>query len=86
MNDILRIVLERNQNRKVLNKDDIKKICEIIIRQHNYSESLQISFSKTCPYNNRVYASSKDNEVIFYMEGIEEAQDKNIIRCCRLTL
>ena len=76
MNDILRIVLERNQNRKVLNKDDIKKICEIIIRQHNYSESLQISFSKTCPYNNRVYASTKVNEVIFYMEGIEEAQGK----------
>ncbi|MBQ6281947.1 MAG: hypothetical protein IJK66_00225 [Bacilli bacterium] len=76
MNEILKLVLERNKSRKVLDKNDIRRICEIIIKQHDFIIPPKISFSKSSPYNNSTYAFTVHNEVIFYMNSLEEAQDK----------
>ena len=45
--EILKIVLSRNINKKILNKDDIRRICYIIIKKLKYEKMVRrILFEK----------------------------------------
>ncbi len=87
MDEILKIVLERNKKRQILNKRDIKRICEIIIGMHNYKSNISIIFEnrfadssksalgKQVPNVDELYALTFDEEIIFYLETLEKVAE-----------
>lgn len=87
MDEILKIVLERNKKRQILNKRDIKRICDIIIGMHNYKSDVTVSFEKRfstssqavlgkqVPNVDELYALTLEEDVIFYLETLEIVAD-----------
>ena len=87
MDEIFKIVLERNKKRQILNKRDIKRICDIIIGMHNYKSDVNVSFEKRfstssqvtlgkqVPNNNELYALTFEEDIIFYLETLEAVAD-----------
>ena len=74
MDEIFKIVLDRNKKRKVLSKNDIKRICEIIIGSNKFIYNPKICFEKTTPYEDGSYAVATLDAVTFYLESLSEAQ------------
>lgn len=75
--EILKIVLSRNINKKILNKDDIRRICYIIIKRMKYEKMVRrILFEKR---NNEFddVASFDGEDLIFYVDSGMELSCRN---------
>ena len=82
MNEIYKIVLERNRNRQVLNKSDIKRICDIIISKCRYKYKVFIVFDKLPEKElGDIFAYTIDNCIIFYMDSMKQVQEKLYALC-----
>ena len=68
MDEIFKIVCERNRKRQILNQRDIRRICNIIINSYDYNEEVHVTFDKSLPNNESLYAYTLDNYVIFFTE------------------
>ena len=77
LNEILKIVLSRNINNKKLNKDDIRRICYIIIKKMKYEKMVRrILFEKRNQKFDDV-ASFDGEDLIFYIDSNIELANKN---------
>ncbi len=77
MDEILKIVLDRNKKRKVLSKNDIRRICEIIISKSNFYVVPNISFGTESTNNKSFAADTGLDEVKFYMPVLEESLENS---------
>ena len=75
MDEILKIVLERNKKRKVLNKNDIKRICEIIMGMYKCDPKYDVKFLKVSPDKDGSYGATFDDRVEFYLDTLATAQE-----------
>ena len=80
MEEILKIVLLRNKQRKLLTKGDIKRICEIIIGINNYTDVDHIEFEKCDPEDENCGGKCMGDYLVFYTDGIEKIMDETY-RC-----
>ncbi len=70
MEDILKIIYICNKNRKILSKHDIKRICEIIIKEKKYDSYVnKINFKSHEELDS--VATYDGNELCFYKDGLE---------------
>ena len=66
MNEILRIVLNRNKERKLLTNDDVKNICNIVISKSIYNIPLFINFLPVCPNDPQCGGECIDDVIFFF--------------------
>ena len=76
MDEILKIVLLRNKQRKLLSNNDVKRICEIIIGINNYSGVDYVEFQKNDPDDENCGGRCMDDHLVFYTDGIEKIMDE----------
>lgn len=75
--EILKIVLSRNIKNKKLSKDDIRRICYIIIKNMKYEKMIRrIIFEKRNDNTNDV-ASFDGEDLIFYVDNGNDFASKN---------
>ena len=75
--EILKIVLLRNVKGKRLNKDDIRRICYIIIKKMKYEKMVRrILFEKRNDNFDDV-ASFDGEDLIFYIDNSMELSSRN---------
>lgn len=70
MDEILKIIIERNKKGKVLSKSDIKRICQIIIGIHNFIESPKILFGSRDSLDPECSAIVLNGNIHFYMDTL----------------
>ena len=75
MEEVLKLVLLRNQQRKLLTRDDVKRIFEIIIRVNKYTSVDHITFEKCDPEDENCGGKCMDDHFIFYTDGIDKIMD-----------
>ena len=75
MEEILKLVLLRNQQRKLLTRDDVKRIFEIIIRVNKYTSVDHITFEKFDPEDENCGGKCMSDHFIFYTDGIDKIMD-----------
>ena len=81
MKEILELVLERNKERKLLTKKDVKRICELMIGINHYTNVQKIMFHKIDSEYEQCGGFFDGEKITFYTEGIEsiiEEEYKNI--------
>ena len=83
MDEIYRIVLERNKQRKVLTERDIRRICNIIIANSGFEDKIFVAFDEPEKDNDSVYAYTMDNCVIFYKNIMDKVQEDLYAKCDR---
>ena len=79
MEEILRLIIERNTQRKVLNNNDIKRICEIIIKLRRYENYVYKIEFKIRDDNENTSASYDGVYLTFYKDGIEEDSENFLL-------
>ena len=75
MEEILKIILLRNQQRKLLTREDVKRIFEIIIRINKYTSVDYITFEKCDPEDENCGGKCMSDHFIFYTDGIDKIMD-----------
>jgi len=76
MDEILKIILLRNKQRKLLSQSDIKRIGQIIIGINNYTSVDYIAFEKCDPDDENCGGKCMDDHLLFYTDGIEKIMDE----------
>ena len=79
MEEIIKLIIERNTQRKVLNKGDIKRICEIIIKLNKYEDYVYKILFKTKDDIDEASATYDGVYLTFYKNGLEEDSEAFII-------
>lgn len=79
MEEIIRLIIERNIQRKVLNKNDIKRICEIIIKLKRYDEFVYDIVFKKSNDANEIAACYDGVYLTFYKEIMERDSEDFVI-------
>ena len=70
MDEIIKLIIERNYKRKVLNNEDIKIISELIINLKKYNSYVSnINFSSK--NEDKTVATYDGNELCFYKKGLD---------------
>ena len=77
MEEILKLVLDRNKKRRVLSKSDIKRICEIIIGMNNYLVTPKIAFEHESSVSSDACADTVRKKVTFYTDTLEETLESS---------
>ncbi len=76
MKEIIELIIERNTNRKVLNREDIKKICNIIIKLKRYELLVLNVFFLPCNKGDEETIATYDGvDLQFYTRGLEKMKD-----------
>ena len=71
MEEIIRLLIERNTKRKILSKDDIKLICNAIISLKGYELYVnKIIFLKSKNSDGETIAAYNGTELLFYADGL----------------
>ena len=70
MDEIIRLVLRRNKERRLLNKNDMQRICEIIKGLNNLD--YDIDFKIKCEDNSDAAGCCYSDNIEFYKEGMEK--------------
>ena len=70
MDEILKIIFKCNKERKLLNPDDVKKICWIILKRNNYSFVNKIDFLSHDPNGENCAGLYYDDHLFFFYKGI----------------
>ncbi|MBP5684193.1 MAG: hypothetical protein J6X02_02930 [Bacilli bacterium] len=74
MDEIIKLVLNRNKARKLLSTNDVRRICEIIKGKNNYFD-FSIDF-KDASNDGMITAGECDSDsIVFYKQGIEKILD-----------
>ncbi len=80
MEEIIRLIIERNTQRKVLNENDIRRICEIIIKLKRYDEYVyEIVFKQGNEANDEPAAAYDGVNLTFYKNIMEIDSEDFII-------
>lgn len=78
MDEVVKLVLRRNKERKILTKDDVKKICNIIIKGKHYEEYVKdvkcLKVNQKDPDTAGMYDGE---ELYFFGEGLDKFSDTN---------
>ena len=78
MDEILKIIRKRNKERKALSRDDIHKICGIIIQGKNYKDYVEsVNFGKVNPKDPDTAGMYDGEKLFFYSDGLESFAEKN---------
>lgn len=72
MKEILELVMERNRERKLLTKEDVKRICEIMIELKKYTNVKNVVFHKVNSEYEKCGGYFDGERIVFYPEGMEE--------------
>ena len=72
MKEILEIVLERNKERKLLTKEDMKRICEIVIGLKNLTNVKNVVFHKVSSEYEKRGGCFDGKRIVFYLKGMED--------------
>ena len=76
MEDIIKLIIERNTKRKILNREDIKFICNTIIRLKRYELAvLNIYFLPSNKESEDTIASYDGVDLLFYVEGLKKIEE-----------
>ena len=73
MEEIARLVWERNREKKVLSKEDIKRISEIIIGENKYTNIKKILIKKVSPIDEEFAGECLEDRIYFYQIGLEKS-------------
>jgi len=76
MDEILKIVLLRNRQRKLLTKNDVKRICEIIKGYNCFYDIDSIKFENVDSTDSGCAGICSNDGIVFYMKGIEKTNDE----------
>ena len=78
MDEILKLIKKRNIERKPLNKDDIHKICGIIIKGKNYQDYVEsVNFGTKHPKDPDTAGMYDGEKLYFYSDGLESFAERN---------
>ena len=78
MEEIVKLICKRNMERKILSKEDIKRICNIIIKGKNYEEYVKnIRFANVNPKDEDTAGMYDGEDLFFYGKGLEKFSDVN---------
>ena len=75
MNEIVKLVTEKNRERKVLNKNDINEICNVIKSKNEYCKDFNIRFEKQNPYNDDTCGTYFGKTVTIYTDNLKKGQE-----------
>ena len=76
MNEILKILIKRNRQRKLLTNDDVKRICHIILRYSISSNDKRIEFYPIDILDEDCAGMCLEKSIVFFNYGIEQLIDK----------
>lgn len=82
MDEIVKLVIDRNKRRKVLSQNDIKRICQIIIGTYKYGEDYKVKFEAKSPFEDGTYGTASSESITFYKDALESAQEKKYADIC----
>lgn len=78
MDEVIKLILKRNKERKILSEDDVKKICNIIIKGKHYEEYVKdIECLKVCQKDPDTAGMYNGNTLYFYGDGLDNFADVN---------
>ena len=70
MNEILKIILKCNRERKLLSGDDVKEICNIILKRNKYYFVNKIDILSHNPNDENCAGLYHDDHLFFFFDGI----------------
>lgn len=78
MEEIIKLIARRNKERKILSKEDVKKICRIIINGKHYEEYVKKIFTEKVKTDDEETAGMYDGEnLYFYGKGLDYFSEIN---------
>ena len=75
MDEIVKIVANKNIERKTLDKNNILEICNILKNKNGYCKDYKVFIKKRNPFGDKTYGIVLGNEVIFYEENLDETHE-----------
>ncbi len=72
MNEILKIILQRNKERKLLTKNDVKRICELIAKANKLDNIQYVDFEKGSVTDPYTAGECHKDHITFYSDGIDK--------------
>ena len=73
MDEILKIIVKCNKERKLLDTDDIKKICHIVIKRNKYDFVKDVMVAKAHPTDESCHGSFYGDKIVFFSDGLIKA-------------
>ena len=70
MDEILKIIINANKERRLLDTPDVKKICDIVIKKNKYNFINDVIMAKKHPYKDNCAGSFASDKIIFFKDGI----------------
>lgn len=78
MEEVIKLIIKRNRERKVLTKEDVRFICNIIIKGKHYEDYVKgIHFKKVDPKDDNTAGMYDGENLYFYGEGLDNFADIN---------
>ena len=78
MEEIVKLIYKKNMERKILSKEDIKRICNIIIKGKNYEDYVKnIRFANVNPKDEDTAGMYDGEDLFFFGEGLKKFSDLN---------
>lgn len=75
MKEIIELIIKRNTERKILNREDIKRICNIIIKCKRYELLVLNIFFLPRNKDDETIAAYNGVDLLFYTSGLENLKD-----------
>ena len=70
MNDIIKIIFKCNQGRRILNADDVKNICLIILKKNKYNFVKEVRVFKNNPIDSKCAGVYQNGNIFFFYDEI----------------
>ena len=70
MDEILKVILNCNKERRLLNGDDIRNICNVVIKRNKYDFIKDIKVAKKHPFKDDCAGTFCEDELFFFYDGI----------------
>ena len=75
MNEIMKIVLNANKERRILSDDEVKRICHIILNMGHHKLPYEIDFFPILTSDPECGAECLDKRIFFFRYGIEQTME-----------